>query len=475
MINSLLPSSQAAFPRHLLRGMLTASCLAALAACGGGGGGGSSTPQLGLVTVTVKDSFGDPVPGVTVQSANVMAHTNAQGVALVSTSSPDSTETVTLSRDSFVATSVQISSTAGRVNETVISLERATSPAGGSRATRSGVQPVVDASGQQLSFEIELIVVDAKSQPIATLALTDFTLRPCAPDASTPGNDCIGGASRVAGSGAAVDVAYAPVSAQPESLAWISGAAQVPFAAAVLLDQSGSIAATDPTGARIYSTKAFFKGLGANNQALLAAFAGAPGALITAPPLTVYAPFRDQAMASSAYFSTLDTLAPQIGGSTPLYESVDSLRQQIATPTAAAAAPPSFAKAIVVFTDGADTSCTSAENCRLSRQRTIDRARQDSVPIFTIGLSRSIDMEALGELGNQTGGAFLYAENAQQLVSLYGSVSSLAGLSQPTYRLRWTATAAASGAFRSGQSLLGHVQVRVGQNNVDVPFVVDIP
>ena len=468
-----------------LRGLLAISCLAALTACGGGGGGGGGSasastvpppPQLGLVKVTAQDSYGAPLPGVMIQSTSGKISTDAQGTALVPLSSPNATETVSLSLDSFVPTSVPVTSTTGKVNETTVTLERMASPAGGSLASRSGTPPTVDAPGQQMSFEIELIIVDGKSQPIPNLTAANFTLRACTPDATTAGNDCIGGTnSLVPGSGAAVDVAYTPASAQPEALAWIAGATQVPFAVGLLLDQSGSIATTDPTGARIFSTKEFLKGLGPNDRALLAAFAGNPGAVISTAPLTLYAPFRDQAAASTAYFSTLDTLATQVGGNTPLYASIDSLRQQMSDPSAAAAAPAGLAKAIVVFTDGADTYCADAEACRVNRQQTIAGARADGTRLFTIGLSSAVDIAALGELANQTGGAFLYADNTEQLLSLYGSVGALVSLSQPTYRLRWTVTAAAAAAFVSGQSLLGHVQVKVGSSSFDVPFVVGVP
>ena len=484
MNNKSQLSSSALVPRMTLRSCLAMACLAALAACGGGGGGGggsggsgsTSTPkQLGLVKVTVKDDYGAPVADVKIQATSGQARTDAQGVALVSLPTPDATETVSLSRDSFVGTSVPITSTTGKVNEATVTLERMTSPAGGSLASRSGTAPVVDATGQQVSFEIELLIVDGKSKAIANLASTDFTLRPCTPDANTPANDCMGGASSVAGASEVVDAAYTPANAQPDTLAWIPGAPQVPFAVALLLDQTGSIATTDPTGARIYSTKAFLKSLGPDDRALLADFAGDSATISTVSPLTIYGSFQDQSSAGSAYFSTLDSLTAKIGGATPLYEAVDGLRVQIGTPGSAAAAPTGLARAIVVFTDGADTTCGTPENCRAARQRTIDGARLDGTRLFTIGLSGAVDIAALGELANQTGGAFLYADNTQQLLSLYGSVGALASLSQPTYRLRWTAKAANAGTFKSGQTLLGRVQVKVGANSFDVPFVVGIP
>ena len=76
---------------------------------------------------------------------------------------------------------------------------------------------------------------------------------------------------------------------------------------------------------------------------------------------------------------------------------------------------------------------------------------------------------------NQTGGALLYADTPEQLLPMYGSVGRLLSLSLPTYRLRWTVQAAAAGAFRPGQSLIGRVQVSAAGKVFDVPFIVGIP
>jgi hypothetical protein len=236
----------------------------------------------------------------------------------------------------------------------------------------------------------------------------------------------------------------------------------------LLLDQSGSIQTSDPSGARLFSAKSFLSGLGPDDQALLAAFAGGPSAVIPTPPLVVYAPFRGRDQAAT-YFPTLDSLQPLVGGDTPLYNSIDTVRQQLA------GAPAGLQKALVIFTDGADTNCGTIDTCRTRRDQTIQAAQAENVRLFTIGLSNGIDTAALGELASQTGGAFLYAETAEQLLPLYGSVGRLLSLSLPTYRLRWTVQAATPGAFAPGTTLLGRVQVSAGARSFDVPFVVGIP
>lgn len=452
---------------------MVALCLG-LVACGGSGGGGGGGGGNGvaapaaafrIVQVNVVDSFGVAVAGATVAGPQGATRTDAQGRTLVSIDTPDGTANVTVSRDTFVDQSFLATATPGQISTVTVTLERATSAAGGSLASRSGVVPVVDPAAQQMTFEIELIVLDGASQPIPNLTAANFVLRACTPDPANTRADCVRGAT------ADADVAYTPAMAAPEAVTVVPGLPASPYAAALLLDQSGSILQSDPTGARLFAAKSFLAGLGPDDQALLAAFAGNPGALIPSSPLSVYAPFRNQATAPS-YGATLDSLATQVGGNTPLYDSLDALRQQV---VGDATLPLGLPRAVVIFTDGADTSCATPEDCRVRRAQSIQRANADQVRIFTIGLSSGVDIAALGELANQTGGALLYADTADQLLPLYGSVGRLLSLSLPTYRLRWTVQAGSAGVFQSGRTLLGRVQVTSGSNTFDVPLVVGIP
>jgi hypothetical protein len=433
-----------------------------LAGCSGGGGGVASPVAPNVLKVTVTDTFGAMVPGATVQGPRGTASTDVRGSVLLLLDSTERSASITVSRTAFIDKTVVTPIVAGQLNEVTVTVDRMRAAAGGSLGSRSGVLPVADNSAQQLTFEIELVVVDGESRPIENLTAANFMLRPCTPDATSQRNDCVYGAGP--------DAAYAPGTAAPEAVQMIPGGTAVPYAATLLLDQSGSITQSDPTGARLFSAKAFLSGLGADDHALLAAFAGGPGAVIPTPPLALYAPFKDRASAL-AYFPTLDSLSLLVGGNTPLYESLDALRQQSMTD---ASLPAGLAKAVVIFTDGADTSCSTEDACRTMREQSIQGANAAQVRLFTIGLSSSVDIVALGELANKTGGALLYADNAEQLLPLYGSVGRLLSLSLPTYRLRWTVQANA-GTFVSGNTLLGRVQVTAQSGTFDVPFVVGIP
>jgi hypothetical protein len=441
-----------------------------LAACSGGGaGGGGGTGDSGLPTmpsvlqVTVSDRFGTAVADATVQGPRGASNTDALGTALLIVDPSQGPANVKVSRTTFVDKTVVAPIAAGKVSTVAVTLEHVRSAAGGSLATRSGVLPAANGTAQQLTFEIELVVVDGDAQPIENLSAANFTLRPCTPDPANGRADCIQAAT--------ADAAYTPVTAAPESLQTIPGEPAAPYAAALLMDQSGSILQSDPAGARLFAAKAFIGGLAADDHVLLGAFAGGTGALIPTPPLAVYGPFKDRDSAP-AYFPTLDSLLPLAGGNTPLYASLDALRQQSVTD---ATLPGGLAKAVVIFTDGADTDCAGPAACRIRREQSISSAQADHVRLFTIGLSSGVDIVALGELANRTGGALLYADTAEQLFPLYGSVGKLLSLSLPTYRLRWTVDAGAAGAFQSGDTLLGRVRVTAAAGAFDVPFIVGIP
>ena len=74
-----------------------------------------------------------------------------------------------------------------------------------------------------------------------------------------------------------------------------------------------------------------------------------------------------------------------------------------------------------------------------------------------------------------TGGIFLFAQNAEQLIPLYGSLGDLLSRSLPTYTMRWTVRSDTDGTFVSGHSVFGNLHIDGGGSPVTVPFIVGIP
>jgi hypothetical protein len=449
--------------------LLALACGAAglLTACGGGGGSGGTNPAVGALTVVVTDKYSAPVAGAHVVaslgSSSVVGLTDGNGQALLAISWPDGTATIDITREAYLDATLQAPIVAGKINTVSATLTRITLAAGGSMLSRSGVPPLVSNGGRTLDFEVELVVVDSDANPVEGLDASAFRLLACTPDAATAVNDCVRGAT------SKVDLAYTPVDARPEVEVVGTGVAQ-PYAAALMIDQSASISVTDPTSARLYSAKSFIDELGDRDQVLLAAFAEGAGAVLPTMPLSVWDPFRDRSTASE-YFAVLDELSPLVGGATPLYMALDTMRARLASdPTL----PSDLGRAIVLFTDGTDTLCGAPDACRSERQQIIDAASADGIRIFTIGLSDDVDIESLGEMSFGTGGAVFYAETAPQLIPLYGSVGRLLSLSLGSYRLRFSIQADVAGSFVPGQVLLGKVEVTITGRTFIVPFIVPV-
>jgi hypothetical protein len=191
------------------------------------------------------------------------------------------------------------------------------------------------------------------------------------------------------------DGPYTVDNASAAAFTTVPGLPESDYAAALTLDQSGSVNSTDPTGARLFSAKAFVDSVDAasGDSVLLSAFAddnNTQTALIPTKPLTVYGAFTND---GASYFDELDTLRDQSAGGTPLYRSLfpepDDPNADPAFTTgdglidiAGTTAPASLNKAIVLFTDGEDSECGGPNVCRLKRQRVIDHANAADIEIF---------------------------------------------------------------------------------------------
>jgi hypothetical protein len=461
-----------------------AIALSTLAGCGGGGGGGDDgPPPTGTLKATVVDEFGAPVAdaavAVTVDATSRNGTTNNNGVATIGSLPPGAAD-VEISLETF---QTKTASATIRANETAtldVELVRNTQAAGGVFTT-SAVGAATE-NGKVLTIELQVVVVDQHSRPIDTLTAADFSLPACTPTTPDPDPDaseCV----RFPEDNS-VDLAYMVDNASAASFALVPGAAEADYAAALMLDQSGSIRDTDPTNARLFSAKAFVQTVDAasGDSVLLTAFAGLDdGTKLPQTPLWFGGEFTSD---GASYFDALDALGSEAGGGTPLYrvlfpEPTDPLAEAGFTEGlidyTVAHAPAGLQKAVVIFTDGEDNECTGPTDCTAKRRRVIDHANAAGVSLFTIGLSNQVNFEALGELARDTNGIFLFAENAEQLIPLYGSLGKLLSRSLPTYTMRWTVRADTDNTFVSGHSVFGHLQIDGGGTPVTVPFIVGIP
>lgn len=191
------------------------------------------------------------------------------------------------------------------------------------------------------------------------------------------------------------------------------------YSAMLLLDQSGSILTTDPYNSRIDAAKTFLENLGTRDDAGLASFT-----TYVRDWFTIHNDFtRD----ISPLNNTLDQLSRTVGGGTPLYYSTYNLIDYVEKN-----ARNQNNKALIVFTDGGDTEGYNTP------AQIIDKANNQGVQIFTVGLGSGLsNLDVLSEVAQNTGGYFMWAQDAKQLISYFGTLGNLLNGNAGYYRIRW--------------------------------------
>ena len=229
------------------------------------------------------------------------------------------------------------------------------------------------------------------------------------------------------------------------------------YSALLLLDQSGSITSTDPRDLRIQAGKVFLDYLGVADQVALASFTESsyyPNSVILHHG---FSRNRD------AMKKTLDSLANTENGGTPLYYSAI-----VATEYTAKNAKTNN-KAVIVFTDGQNTSVGS------TLQNAITSAQTQKIPLFMVGLSNGVNTQVLSQMANETGGAFFYAKDAEQLVTTFGTLGNLLRGSAQLYRSTWVVTRR-TGTWASGSVIAETITITLSGNEViETPFYVRVP
>ena len=189
-----------------------------------------------------------------------------------------------------------------------------------------------------------------------------------------------------------------------------------PLSVALTIDQSGSMIGlgvnpvpSDPNDERINQSQAFVNRMGATDQASVIRFNGQAGAVFTVQGFT-----SDKTVLNTA----LDGLRTTEGGNTPLYDAM------IKSVTDLVAQPAGRTKAIVVLTDGRDTTSTQTV------AQAITAARDAFIPIFVIGLGNandaaSLDRAQLENIATQTGGRVFFAEDPTALAGIFDQLTAI--------------------------------------------------
>ncbi len=341
---------------------------------------------------------------------------------------------VSLGLFSFVLAAVGIFFIAGCRTVTQVQPAPAGPPTSLPSAGIVGMNPIAT-SGNSGDFEIDLFVVDSSGHALANLSSSSITT------ISAP------------------DTLFTQTSVSTQSSAPCGT-----YSAELLLDQTGSIRTTDPLNLRLIAAKIFLDAtnlLPSADEVQLSTF---QDSLHNGFYMQSYGSFIHN---TSAYIDTVDLLASRVGGGTPLYDAmyneVDSLKINANNAN----------KVLIVFTDGEDNE-SGDYYPGATLWTTIHHAISEHVKVFAVALQTGLDTALIGA-ALQTGGGIMQTNDAKQVVSYFGAMSSLIQGGTPYYQTKWHVSVP-NAASLSGQTVSGNLSITLPDNStVIAPFAVTFP
>jgi len=109
-----------------------------------------------------------------------------------------------------------------------------------------------------------------------------------------------------------------------------------------------------------------------------------------------------------------------------IYEAVDNLLESESSDRF---------KIVVGITDGSDTASSH------TKQEAINKANENNVAVYTIGVGDNISESVLQEIANDTGGTYIYASDSSEIEI---ALNNMGSQTKYTYRLTYTAVAESS-------------------------------
>jgi von Willebrand factor type A domain len=268
-------------------------------------------------------------------------------------------------------------------------------------------------SGQTQTFTLDVHLVDASGNYVSNLSRNNFAIK----DTNTNPSG----------------MSFSLIDVKGGNRTQLKG----DYSAMLLLDQSGSIngcndpryggtcgAATDPDNLRIEASKIFADAIGSGDNIALSSFSGDKMNYPNSSRVHYNFTRRIELLKN-----TLDSLADKPYGGTPLYSATFNMINFTAQNG------PTANKVIILLTDG-----QSIEDGR-TRQEVETLSKQRSVPVYTVGLSRNVSFSELSDMAINTGGSFMWARDAKQLISYFGTLGNLLRGNADYYTLTFQATA----------------------------------
>lgn len=227
----------------------------------------------------------------------------------------------------------------------------------------------------------------------------------------------------------------------------ISGGGGSAYSALMLMDQSGSISSTDKDDYRLEAAKIFCLNLGTGNDVALWSFAG-----------STYTSLVDFTTDTAKVIQEIEKLRGREGGGTPLYQS------QYEAVTYTKNNSTKSNKAVLTFTDGQGSG---------SSDNVVSHALDNGIALYNIGLG-DVNTAHLQQQAVATKGAFMYAKDAKQLISIFGNLGKILANTAIYYQTEWTITSADTHSFFQGSGEIAH-ELTIGfpfGGEIKVPFRV---
>jgi hypothetical protein len=461
---------------------MVAVLLAASGCLGGGSGNGgvaiSNPPPPGgepdpgrdlLVHVTARDPFGAPVPDATIMllySAGTgylesPVRTDADGQATIDRA-PNSTYAVLLTGEALYGSDYE--ATPVFLNETSFDVTLHPFAELSSGVGRVNVTDVSD-DARQLTFSARLYIIETYADEEGW-HWGSIDVEPCDACIEGPGGFTAAFSGRTR-SNELLD---------PDPVA-------DRLAIALLLDQGAGVATTDPADKRLLAARYLPTRLGASDEMVLAAFADDDEetgqiAMLPSQPVTIF-PVDDPAFTTDghSYFAAIESLATLEGGGSPLYEAAGEMVDFTAN-----AAPVDSRSVVVVVTGAGASGCGEPAECRAGQETLLARSASTGVPVVAVELADpagGFDRKGLGPLAQSEGGAVFWAENADQLPTILGRVPEVLDGRHAAIDVTIQLESPVAGAFTSGNTVEGTLQVVVCPFDcsvlLSVPFGLRVP
>jgi hypothetical protein len=386
-------------------------------------------PEIGTLTVNVKDPTGTLVPKSTV-TLRQSGFQIKQG--------PAPTGTVTFSAIAQGATEIRVAAAGFHDNQATVAVvgsptpvvDVTLTPTGTPIATNVGTR-LIETLGNAATFETDIAITDENGQAITSFDPATFLIDP------------------VVSSGATVTF-------QQVSTSQVDPDPHGNFSLFLATDATESMRGADPTGSRIQGMKALFGLLPNGSNAMFGYFPGASGAnnLKAFPEIGFVSN-------GSLYYPKIDALASIALAGTPLYNAVI----QAIDVTSGVNSNPH--KAVVVLTDGHQTNNTA------TLAQAVNDGKFRGIRVFTVSLGLQTYANELAELAQKTGGGTALATNPLQLTSFYKSLPALLRGQVKVYRTRWTAVRDI-GDFPNGSSFAGTVKIPQTNGALLTPFFLPV-